>query len=79
MAADKKYYKISIADNGIGFEQQYAESIFKFFHRLLDDKAIEGTGIGLTICKKIVENHKGYIIADGTPNKGATFNVFLPL
>ena len=79
MVGDKEYHKISIADNGIGFEQQYAESIFKFFHRLLDDKEILGTGIGLTICKKIAENHKGFIVAEGTPNVGAVFSVFLPV
>ena len=74
----KKFYKISIADNGIGFEQEYAEKIFTLFLRLHQDKEYSGTGIGLTICKKIVENHKGFITAQGIQNAGAAFNIFLP-
>jgi hypothetical protein len=74
-----KYYKISISDNGIGFDQQYANSIFTIFHRLHDNKVYSGTGIGLAICKKIVENHKGCITAEGTIGEGATFNIFLPV
>ena len=74
----KKYYKISISDNGLGFEQQYAESIFKLFHRLHHDNDYKGTGIGLSICKKIAENHAGFIFAEGEPNVGAIFSVFLP-
>ncbi|HEX8575618.1 MAG TPA: ATP-binding protein [Flavobacterium sp.] len=74
-----KYYKISISDNGIGFDQQYANSIFTIFHRLHDNKQYSGTGIGLAICKKIVENHKGCITAEGAIGKGATFNIFLPV
>ncbi len=77
-SADKKFHKISFADNGIGFEQQYAESVFTLFQRLHDDKKYSGTGIGLTICKKIVENHNGFITAEATPNVGASFTVFLP-
>ena len=79
LVADKKYHKISITDNGIGFEQEYAKNIFALFHRLHDDHAYAGTGIGLTICKKIVENHKGIITAEGIPNVGATFNIYLPV
>ena len=75
----KKFYKITITDNGIGFDQEYAESIFTLFHRLHDTKEYSGTGIGLAICKKIVDNHKGYITAQSEPNKGATFNIFLPV
>lgn len=74
----KKYFKISISDNGLGFEQQYAESIFILFQRLHNDKEYIGTGIGLSICKKIVENHSGFIISQGELNIGATFSVFLP-
>ncbi len=74
----KKYFKISISDNGLGFEQQYAESIFILFQRLHNDKEYLGTGIGLSICKKIAENHSGFIISQGEPNKGSTFSVFLP-
>ena len=74
----KFYYKISFVDNGLGFEQEYAEKIFLLFNRLHHSKAYKGTGIGLTICKKIAENHHGYISAEGRPNEGATFNLFLP-
>lgn len=74
----KTYYKISFIDNGLGFEQQYSEKIFSLFQRLHNDKEFEGTGIGLSICKKIAENHAGYIFAHGEPNVGATFTLFLP-
>ncbi len=74
-----KFLEITFADNGIGFDQQYADNIFKLFHRLHDDKSFSGTGIGLTICKKIVENHKGFIRAYGVKDQGATFKVYLPL
>lgn len=75
----KKFYKIAVADNGIGFKQEYAENIFTLFHRLHDAKEYTGTGIGLSICKKIVENHKGYITAESEPGKGATFYIYLPV
>lgn len=76
--SDKKYYKLSFSDNGIGFEQQFSESIFTLFKRLHSNENLPGTGIGLAICKKIVENHQGAITAEGRLNFGATFNVFLP-
>lgn len=74
-----KYYQISFTDNGIGFDQQYAESIFTIFSRLHDESKYTGTGIGLAICKKIVDNHKGTISAEGLTNNGAVFHVFLPV
>lgn len=77
--SENKLYKISISDNGIGFEEKYAEEIFTLFNRLHSDNEYSGTGIGLTICKKIVENHKGFITAEGIPNVGSRFNIFLPL
>ncbi|TDO72985.1 hypothetical protein EV143_107291 [Flavobacterium chryseum] len=74
----KKYYKITFTDNGMGFDPQFKDNIFILFQRLHSKTDYPGTGIGLAICKKIVENHKGSIIADSTPNKGSVFTVFLP-
>jgi signal transduction histidine kinase/CHASE3 domain sensor protein len=76
--SDKQYYKISFTDNGLGFEQRYAENIFMPFKRLHEASAYPGTGIGLSICKKIIENHSGFIYAEGKPGIGATFTFFLP-
>jgi hypothetical protein len=78
ISRNKKYYKITVTDNGIGFEQQYAEKIFTIFTRLQTSAEYPGTGIGLSICKKIVENHSGYIFAEGKLGIGAVFNIFLP-
>jgi signal transduction histidine kinase len=68
-----------VADNGIGFEPEYANKIFEVFQRLHGRSEYSGTGIGLAICKKIVENHKGVIRAEGFPGKGAIFHIYLPL
>jgi light-regulated signal transduction histidine kinase (bacteriophytochrome) len=73
------YYKISLSDNGIGFEQTYSEKIFEIFQRLHGKNEYSGTGIGLSICKKIVENHQGYISAKGVIDEGATFDIYLPV
>jgi PAS domain S-box-containing protein len=75
---NKWYHKVSVIDNGIGFEQQYADKIFELFQRLntLADK--KGSGIGLSICKKIIQNHKGYIQATGKPDQGACFSIYIP-
>jgi PAS domain S-box-containing protein len=75
---EKKYFKFTVTDNGLGFEQKSAESIFTLFHRLHHKAEYTGTGIGLSICKKIVENHAGFIMAEGRPNEGSTFTFFLP-
>ena len=76
---NKKYCRIYVQDNGIGFDQKYAEQIFGMFQRLHSNKDIEGTGIGLALCKKIVDEHKGFISARGEINKGSTFVVSLPV
>ena len=73
------YHKIAIEDNGIGFEQEYAKNIFVLFNRLHNKNEYQGTGIGLAICKKIVENHKGFIIAKGKLDVGAQFIFYLPV
>lgn len=76
---NKKFHKISVTDNGLGFEQKYAENIFELFYRLHAKSDYQGSGIGLSICKKIMENHNGFINAQGTPDKGSTFSFFLPV
>jgi signal transduction histidine kinase len=72
------YVEIRFSDNGIGFEKEYKDQIFNLFQRLHDKKTYSGTGIGLAICKKIVENHHGVIFADSEPRMGATFTLILP-
>lgn len=72
------FYKITFTDNGIGFDQKYATRIFEIFQRLHGKNEYSGTGIGLSICKKIAENHEGYIQAKGKTGEGATFEVYLP-
>ncbi|KDN56072.1 sensor histidine kinase [Flavobacterium seoulense] len=75
----REYIKITFKDNGLGFEQKYAKKIFLLFNRLYGKNEFPGTGVGLAICKKIVENHKGYIFAKGKPNEGAIFEIYLPV
>ncbi len=72
-----EFYKISITDNGIGFEQQHSDKIFMLFKRLPTNEAYKGTGLGLAICRKIIENHNGYITAQGIENNGSVFTVYL--
>lgn len=78
LPANHKYLKITLQDNGIGFENEYAEKIFQMFQRLHGKVDYEGTGIGLAICRKIVENHRGIISATGEPGKGAIFTIIIP-
>ncbi len=78
LPADKIFYEIKIKDNGIGFKQEYAKNIFKTFYRLNGKTEYPGTGIGLSICAKIVERHNGLIWAESEPEKGASFFIILP-
>jgi PAS domain S-box-containing protein len=71
-------FRITVADNGIGFEAQYADRIFELFQRLHGRKQYEGTGLGLAICKKIAARHGGAISAKGYPGEGSTFTIDLP-
>ncbi|MGN6296990.1 MAG: sensor histidine kinase [Ginsengibacter sp.] len=73
-----RYYGIRISDNGIGFDEQYAEDIFMVFKRLHSVHEFDGTGIGLSICKKIIDKHNGFITASAKPKEGATFLIELP-
>lgn len=70
---------IMLADNGIGFAQQYSDQIFTLFKRLHGKSEYSGTGIGLSICKKIAEQHHGTIEAYSTEGSGAVFTIQLPL
>lgn len=72
------YHKISIIDNGIGFQTLYADKIFEIFQRLPNQSGYKGSGIGLALCKKIVQNHHGFIEAEGQENQGARFDIYVP-
>ncbi|WP_128543899.1 sensor histidine kinase [Larkinella soli] len=78
LISGKKYYRITIEDKGIGFDEKYIDHIFKIFQRLHGKSAYEGTGIGLAICKRIVNYHKGYITARSKPGIGTQFIIVLP-
>ena len=71
--------EITVEDNGIGFDEKYLDRIFTIFQRLHGRSAYRGTGVGLAICRKIVERHSGSIAAKSAPGKGATFTVTLPV
>jgi signal transduction histidine kinase len=73
------YWNLSFQDNGIGFDAQYNQNIFVIFQRLHHTEDYSGTGIGLAIVKKIVENHNGIIIADGNLKKGVKFDIYIPI
>lgn len=75
---DQNYFRIDFTDKGIGFDSQDAYKIFEVFHRLHSKTAYPGSGIGLSICKKIVEKHNGVIFADSCPEHGSTFSIILP-
>lgn len=73
------YYAIEVCDNGIGFDPKYAEKIFTIFQRLHSREVYSGTGIGLALCQKVVNNHHGKIFAEGEENNGACFFIILPI
>jgi len=79
LGAAAEYAVISVKDNGIGFDEKYKEKIFNIFQRLHGRTEYEGTGIGLSICRKIVANHKGLILAKSEENVGSEFIVILPI
>jgi PAS domain S-box-containing protein len=79
LAQAPTYAELVFRDNGIGFDQQYAEQIFVIFQRLNNAHDYNGTGIGLALCRKIVENHGGIITAASQPGEGATFTIVLPM
>ena len=72
------YHKITFRDKGIGFDQAYENKIFELFAQLNPDKENPGTGIGLTICKKVVQNHNGSIKVESKPGEGTAFFIYLP-
>jgi signal transduction histidine kinase len=75
---NKQYHLIEVKDNGIGFDQEDAERIFNVFTRLHGNAEYKGTGVGLSIARKVVENHNGFIWAENRPGEGATFKILLP-
>lgn len=74
----EEFIRLDITDNGIGFDEQYAERIFELFQRLHGKHEYPGTGLGLAICRKIVKNHHGLMFSTGEPGKGATFTIIIP-
>lgn len=75
---EKTYHVIEISDNGIGIEEQYSEKIFQMFARLHGNKEYSGTGVGLSIVKKVAENHDGFVQVMSEYGEGSTFKVYLP-
>ena len=78
LSPQKKYCHIGIADNGIGLDPKYKDKIFEVFQRLHGKEEYEGTGIGLAIVKKIIDNHHGAITATGRLGVGTTFDIYIP-
>ncbi|NRT10593.1 ATP-binding protein [Flavobacterium sp. 14A] len=74
-----RYHIIEIADNGIGFDNEYKEKIFKIFSRLNNKEEYDGSGIGLALCKKIMTKHDGFVTADGTVGQGVKIHLYFPI
>jgi signal transduction histidine kinase/CHASE3 domain sensor protein len=78
LVSEDDYHKIIVSDNGIGFKQEYASKIFYLFQRLETDSKYSGTGLGLAICKRVADNHNGFIKVKARPGEGAKFSIYLP-
>ena len=74
----QNYYRISIIDNGIGFDMKYLDKIFTIFQRLHGRTEYEGTGIGLAVCQRVAENHQGLLLAESIEGEGSQFYLYLP-
>ena len=79
LSEDKRYSRIEVSDNGIGFDQKYESKIFEIFQRLHTDEEYQGTGIGLAIVKRIVTTHKGHIQVESNVGEGVKFIIFIPV
>jgi light-regulated signal transduction histidine kinase (bacteriophytochrome) len=79
IALARQLCQISVEDNGIGFDEKYLDRIFTVFQRLHAKGEYEGTGVGLAICRKIVDRHNGMITARSRPGEGATFVITIPV
>ncbi|HEU4901446.1 MAG TPA: ATP-binding protein, partial [Flavisolibacter sp.] len=79
LAVNTPYIDVTVSDNGIGFNAQFSKQIFQIFERLHSTEEYEGTGVGLALCEKIVENHRGHIYAVSKEGEGASFHVILPV
>lgn len=77
--SNESYQVLEFSDNGIGFEQKFAENIFNIFSRLHGQEEYKGSGVGLALCKKIMQVHKGFIVAEAIPDEGATFKLYFSL
>jgi len=75
----KAYHHIVLRDTGIGFEEKYTQSIFKIFSRLNNHSQYQGSGVGLALCRKIMDTHHGLITATGIVGEGAAFNLYFPV
>ena len=78
MFSSNDFYKIIVSDSGIGFEQQFATKLFKLFRTLKKNSQQKGTGIGLAICKRVMDNHHGFIFAKGVIDEGSKFILYFP-